>query len=87
MIEKVADVLEAEGGWMRLSEIADRSGVPLQTVRRSAYRLRDRGCVETRIVDQHVTVMVSGGGEWSPLRDGEVEERTWVQPISEWRWR
>lgn len=44
----VLSVLDAEGCWLASAEISARLGASDATVRRSLYRLRDRGLVESR---------------------------------------
>lgn len=86
MIDRVSDLLETEApSWLTIAEIVNRTGVNLSTVRRSLFRLRDRGLVTRRMTDQTMGVVTQGQeGEWSM---GEpAREVSWTQRVSEWRW-
>ena len=83
---RLYDLLTLEGGWWTLPALADMLNMPAPTVRRSLYRLQDRGQVRSRLVEHSGTTLrtLHGGGAWSVHEPGTRIEVRWRTPTNEW---
>ena len=83
---RIVELLTAEGGWWTVDQLVDRLGVPIASVRRSVYRLRDRGLIRGRLTEKTgITTREVGRGVWSRYQPGERIEVQWRTPVNEWR--
>ena len=83
-----ADILELmddEGGWWTADTLSETIGASKNTVRRSLYRLADRGLIRGRLTEKTgTTTREVGRGAWSRYKPGERVEVTWRTPVNEW---
>jgi len=83
---RLYDLMTLEGGWWTLDALTDAINTPAATVRRSLYRMQDRGQVRSRLVEHSGTTLrtLAGGGAWSVHEPGERIEVCWRTPTNEW---
>ena len=82
---RIIELLGSEGGWWTVDQLCGRLDAPLPSVRRSVYRLRDRGLLRSReTFKSGKWIREVGRGKWSRYEPGQRIDVDWTTPVNEW---